>query len=146
MKKLITLMLLLYSGNAFAQCVEVDTTSWTNRQKSLRPAAAMMIADDNGQSIKASIHGDSICFDPDATFDINTAITASTLTAKIQAILDETDAQLAQRATLRDELRTITQSLESDDTNWSTMTTAQRLSVAKKLLRRDVIKNKLGVE
>ena len=48
-------------------------------------------------------------------------------------------------AALRTELETLSIGIEADDLSWASMTTVQRLAVAKKVIRREVLKRKLGL-
>ena len=65
-----------------------------------------------------------------------------------QAEQDALNQQVVQGETLRQqwktELDTLGTQLESDDTSWSGLTTAQKLAVIKKVLRREVLRKKLG--
>ena len=61
-----------------------------------------------------------------------------------QAQKDAMDAPDLAQQVLAMEFNTLSSQLEADDINWSTLTTAQKLAVAKKLLRREVLRGKLG--
>lgn len=57
---------------------------------------------------------------------------------------DAVDAPDVAQQALATELNTLSGQLEADDAAWASLTTAQRLAVAKKLLRREVLTRRLG--
>ena len=66
------------------------------------------------------------------------------VTEMSQAEKDAMDAPALAQQALSNEFETLSSQLEADDTAWSTLTTAQKLAVAKKLLRREVLQRRLG--
>lgn len=73
--------------------------------------------------------------------------TSQTLTQSQEDVINATIQNHIPNLTnvnLRNEYKTIVQSLETDDANWSNLTTAQRLTIMKKILRKEIIREKLG--
>ena len=72
------------------------------------------------------------------------------VTAMTQAEQDAVDAPAVavqqQQAADAAALATLNAQLDADDMAWDSLTTAQKLAVAKKLLRREVLKRRLGRE
>ena len=143
---IILIFLLFLCRGAYAQeiCATVDTSAWTQDQRNWRQGIAYWLAFNvGGQDVVPTISGDSICFQ-NPTFDVPTVITGTTLLNRMVQQKADNDAELSALQALRNELNTITSQLELDDTNWENLTTTQRLSVMKKVLRREVLKQKLG--
>lgn len=140
------LIVLLLPSLVYAQevCVTVDTSSWTQEQKNWRQGITYWLAFNvGGQDVVPTINGDSICF-TSPTFDVPTVITGTALLNRMAQQEADNNAELASLQILRNELNTITSQIESDDTNWGSLNTTQRLTVMKKILRREVLKQKLG--
>jgi len=80
--------------------------------------------------------------------DTNADGITDAIVAMTPAEQDALTQQVMQGDTLRQqwksELETLGSQLESDDTGWSGLTTAQKLVVIKKVLRREVLRKKLG--
>ena len=146
MRILVFLTILSLTTLSFADevCVTIDTITWTQGQKNLRQATAYNLAFNvGGQDVVPTVSGDFICFQ-NPTFDVSTVITGTTLLNKMVQQKADNDAELAQLDTFRNELQTIDSQLETDDTDWNNLTTAQKLIVIKKILRREVLKQKVG--
>ena len=124
-------------------CVTIDTTGWTNRQKTWREGTAYYLAVQAGQDVVPTLTGEALCF-TNPTFDVPTVITATTLLNKMAQQEGQNATETTQMQTDQQELETLTSGLVADDTAWVSLTTAQKLAVAKKLLRREVLKQRLG--
>jgi len=136
-------------GVAEAACVSVAAPPVP---RPLRHAVAYALAVDaghdeeptDGQGLQVGQSSlDDICFQ---SFDPTLVITEAAMTTRYQA--DEVARQaattdLAQKAV---EFETLLAGLEGDEGAWSSLTTAQKLAVAKKLLRLEVLKRQLGRE
>lgn len=121
-------------------CVTIDTTGWTAQQKNWRSATAYRLAFEAGQNLQPTLSGETICF-ADPTFDVPTIITAQTLLNRMAQQETQNAAEAAQIAIDQQELGTISAQLEP---LYDGLPQAQKDGPLGKLLRREVLKRKLG--
>ena len=111
MRGLITILLISWCTTAWASCVTIDTTDWTQEEKNLRIGVAYQQVYEAGFNVVPTVEKDDICFASE-DFKPEEILTEKDLHKAIQTLIDvSTNAAQAER-----DLRTaITAKLEAKD-------------------------------
>jgi len=144
-------MILLSASLALAEevCVTLDISGFTQHQKNMVKAFVYSLGyEASGQDVIPTVscndcNSTKVCF-KDPTFDVATIITGQKILDRYAVEKAKSDAETARLQVLETELNTINDGMKTDDTNWTSMTTTQKLVAIKKLLRREVLKRELG--
>ena len=136
---------LLMTGSAWASCVTIDTSTWTQPQKNARLAVAYDLAFKSGVNEVPIVTGDQICF---PMLDPTTLITASSMLtrdADLEAIRQAAATTDANRlAALRTEQTTLETDVDAGLTGWAGLVPADRLEVLRKSMRLNRVQRLLG--
>ena len=138
---ILTLSLWLIATPTWAGCLVPDLSTWTPDQKRLVKELAYAKAAQAGHDEFPTFASGQLCF---VTFDPTGVVTEAGMLA--QYVTDrkiDADAGAVEQAA-KAELATLDAQLEPDDTDWATLTTVQKLAAMKRLLRREVLKRRLG--
>jgi len=144
MKKLFVVALLL-TQNAYAEEVVTHSGSTYHGCSSIGNTSVFLTNPNDYSTIKPGyIYLPNGCKSLPAVPAKYLKVENGSVAEMTQSEKDAVDAPDLAAATLISERETLLSQIEADDTNWASMTTAQRLAVAKKLLRLEVLKKRLG--
>ena len=140
MRRLLLVFMLLATP-AFADDTPliIDLSSLDSSQhKFVKPAIFRIIAKRNGL-VKSILGADGSYTLVDPTFDVSTISSANVL-AQVREIEVERADTIATKEALRNEYEALGIDVTTSYMTWDTMTTAQKLVVLKKVVRREVIR------
>ena len=133
----IIIVWLLMMNSAWASCVTLDTSAWTQDQRNARVAVAYDLAFKSGVNEVPTVVGEEICF---PAFD-----PLLTRHADLEAIRQAAAVAEANRlATLRTEQTTLEPDVDSGLSGWAGLTPAEKIEVLRKSMRLHRVERLLG--
>ena len=140
----IILLALLWctTAHAIEQQVTVDTSVLTREQQKLvKPAMFRILGENNAGECSITGTSGSYVVKTQDFFNMDLLNTANVL-AQVGEIEVERANTAATKATLLTEFNTLGSEITTSYGTWDTLTTAQKLAVMKKVLRREVIRQR----
>ena len=141
----IIIVWLLMMNSAWASCVTLDTSAWTQDQRNARVAVAYDLAFKSGVNEVPTVVGEEICF---PAFDPAALITESSLLtrhADLEAIRQAAATDEANRlAALRTEQTALEPDVDSGLSGWAGLTPAEKIEVLRKSMRLHRVERLLG--
>ena len=136
---------LLMTSSAWASCVTLDTSAWTQDQRNLRQAVAYDLAFQSGVNEVPTVTGEEICF---PTLDPAALITGSAMLtrhAELEAIRQAAATDEANRlAALQTERATLEPDVDAGLSGWAGLTPAEKIEVLRKSMRLNRVERLLG--
>ena len=141
----VVLTWLLMTSSAWASCVTLDTSTWTQEQKNARIAVAYDLAFTSGVNEVPTVTGNDICFpilDPTALITESAMLTRH---ADLEAIRQAKAMAEANRiAALRTEQTTLETDVDAGLTGWVGLTPTEKTEVLRKSMRLNRVERALG--